>query len=537
MSSATSPRLCTNCGGRLSQYNSESLCAACSRNSVDASRRQTPPSALHPQETWLYTKNVAPAPPDGSNIGELLRAYRDAQNLNQGELAALLGYDQSYVSLIERGKRPIRDINELRRVAAELNLPEDELGLLPVPRTSQQQGEVVAGEPGKGDASDAVAVSQRNWRLVRRLLNQNRHGLSVAAKNLYPSYDGVRGVLSKPSWLSDRPVPIEDVSLAWLGQLDQPSIVGSEPQAEDMRPLASADTHFERYSRAIRAIERPRLFENRVSFRLAESEWDASGGRLGFGYTTYFDMVDVCEAAAHEMAAAWLASNQSADWLARPTWSRLPFRSMLGDPFNLTQRSLLPSIDTLTIRLDRGEASFLLHRRDSASVAVAGGFYHIMPAGVFQPSSLAPWDQANDFDLWRNMMREYSEEFLGLDEADGSSGEPIDYEGTEPFRSMNAARQDGSLRAYYFGIGLDPLTLAGEILSVVVIEAEAYDRIFRDLVTMNTEGSVVSSSPTSAVGIPFTEENVRRLLNQEPIAPAAAACLDLAWRHREFLVG
>lgn len=79
-----------------------------------------------------------------------------------------------------------------------------------------------------------------------------------------------------------------------------------------------------------------------------------------------------------------------------------------GDPFNLARRPLLPSIDTLTIRRDRDTASFVLHHQPAANVALADGIYHIMPAGVFQPSSVMPWEQSNDFDLWRSMMRKYA---------------------------------------------------------------------------------------------------------------------------------
>jgi hypothetical protein len=36
-----------------------------------------------------------------------------------------------------------------------------------------------------------------------------------------------------------------------------------------------------------------------------------------------------------------------------------------------------------------------------------------MPAGVFQPSTVRSGGHDADFDLWRNIMREYSEECLG----------------------------------------------------------------------------------------------------------------------------
>jgi hypothetical protein len=41
-------------------------------------------------------------------------------------------------------------------------------------------------------------------------------------------------------------------------------------------------------------------------------------------------------------------------------------------------------------------------------------------------------------------MREYSEEFLGNPEHDGSAAQMIEYDSVEPFRSLNAARRAGS---------------------------------------------------------------------------------------------
>jgi transcriptional regulator with XRE-family HTH domain len=460
-------------------------------------------------------------------------------------MASELGFDASYISMIETGKRAMRDIGHLRQVAVVLDIPEEEFGLLPVPHeppslsSTEAHAVAQAVEVSTLDqpAHDPAVESQRDWRRVRRLLNQSRNGLSHAARRLYPKNRNIRGVIVRPDWFGDVPIPLDEIKISWLGQLESPRIVGSEPQSDETRPILPNGSRFERYTRAIKAIESPTLFENRLSFRLATVDWNNNEARLGFGYTTYFDMVDVCEAVAHEFAAAWRAFGTSHEWLENPNWLRLPLRSMIGDPFDLTARAVLPSIDTLTIRRPRsGPSSFLLHRRNAANVTIGGGYYHIMPAGVFQPSTLAPWDRSNDFDLWRNAMREYSEEFLGMDEADGSSGEPIDYANAEPFRAINSARDSGAFRMFGFGIGLDPLTLAGEILTVSIVDEQAYDEIFAGLVTTNSEGSIVAASPVLAEGIAFTEENVRRILDEEPIAPAAAACLDLAWHHRDLLI-
>lgn len=85
----------------------------------------------------------------------------------------------------------------------------------------------------------------------------------------------------------------------------------------------------------------------------------------------------------------------------------------------------------MTIRRVRrtGEATFLLHWRDPGKVATGAGSHALIPAGEFQPSSAARWDRHNDFDLWWCLVREYAEELLGEPERDGSSGEPLDYDG------------------------------------------------------------------------------------------------------------
>ena len=133
--------------------------------------------------------------------------------------------------------------------------------------------------------------------------------------------------------------------------------------------------------------------------------------------------------------------------------------------------------------------------------------------------------------------REYSEEFLGRLDHDGNASTAIDYQAEEPFRSM--ARRSGRVRVWCLGVGLDPLTLWGEILTVAVFDDEVFDELFSGLVVANDEGVVVTMATPGrpAHGVPFVEERVAQLLGSEPLAPAAAACLALAWRDRETLLG
>ncbi|MGH2941944.1 MAG: helix-turn-helix domain-containing protein [Solirubrobacteraceae bacterium] len=460
-------------------------------------------------------------------VGHLLRDYRMTHGLTQADLGDRLGFDQSYISKVESGRRHIRDLDALRRIAEVLAIAPEDLGLS---RDDELLNEARAVNHA---AAAAVASSQRQWRMTREHLNRSRVALGREATALYPgcSMDSMRGaLLVRPDWLFAQPLDFERIALRWVDDAPPPLVTGSEPEAESVRPLSAADRRYHRYSRAIRDLDRPTLFESRASFRLIGMETsDPTAPRMTFSHTTYFEMVDVCEAAAHELAAVHMAHR-------RVEWAALPFRRLISDPFDLARRCVAPSINTLTIRRDGRGGSFILHDRSSAQVAVAGGMYHIMPAGMFQPSSVSPQGEALDFDLWRNVMREYSEEFLGNPEHDGSEARSIDYDAVEPFRSLNAARRAGKLRIACFGIGLDPLTLVGEILSAVVIDADVFDDVFQALVPTNAEGTIVTTGGQAAAGIPFEDRNIRRLLTSESMAPAAAACLDLAWRHRAALL-
>lgn len=56
-------------------------------------------------------------------LGAALLAYRREQSLTQAQLGELLGFHQSYVSLLERGRRQIRDGHTLERVEQQIGWP------------------------------------------------------------------------------------------------------------------------------------------------------------------------------------------------------------------------------------------------------------------------------------------------------------------------------------------------------------------------------------------------------------------------------
>lgn len=350
------------------------------------------------------------------------------------------------------------------------------------------------------------------WQEARRYLNGHRHELAHIADQLYPGYErvGSTRLLTRDSWRLGEPLAFDEVALKWSDHAPAPVVTGEEPEVRTVLAEGSAT-----YAEAMENHGKPRLFENRPCYRLLDVAWPTLSFTRGF----YFGSVNVGEAAAHELATAHLRHVD-----------RLPFRSLMGDPTDLSGRVVLPAVSMLTLRRDgrTGEMTFVLHWRDSSRVAHGGGLYQVMPVGVFQPISDAPADEIRDFDLWKGIVREYSEEFLGRSEM---YDEAFSYDSWPFYQQMEQARGDNQLRSFVLGLGIDPLTFAADILAVTVIEAEAFDALFKEAVEDNGEGQVIG-----VTGIPFKADEVTRYVHDEPMQAAGAAVLELAWEHRQALV-
>jgi hypothetical protein len=317
----------------------------------------------------------------------------------------------------------------------------------------------------------------------------------------------------------------------------EPGVTGTEPASSAVRPRRADGNRFASYADALEALSRPTLFEDRACYRILDVDITSATADLEFSDGAYFDTVNVCEAVAHEYAAAVLVA---AGLDAPPAAPQLPLRSLVDDPTDLRRRPVIPAISTLILRLGRHaeDVDMLLHWRDPARVASGGGLYQVAPVGVFQPSNDAPWNRANDFSLWRAITREMSEELLGTDENYHSDVQPIDYQRWPFYASLDAARQAGTLRLYWLGLGIDPLTLVADMLTVAVFDASLFDRTFTRLVTTNDEGHLLTdgrSEPTT-IGLPFHSATIDRFTATEPIQPAGAALLRTAWQHRSKLL-
>jgi hypothetical protein len=394
--------------------------------------------------------------------------------------------------------------------------------------------------PAEPAARADPADSQRRWRAARSYLNQHRHQLTRVAARLYPGHDRVGGtlLLTRPDWLPTMPVPLRHVRLIWDPQAPTPPLDGTEPAACGVRPIRSPGRRFASYADALATLDPPRLLEDRVAYRLLgaclngrqPSHPQEPAVQAVFGRGTYFAVVNICEATAHELAAACLESGGQMPGQPR---ERLPFRTLIGDPCDPHRRSTLVGISTLTLRRDRatGQATFPLHWRDSSGVATAGGLYQVVPVGLFQPSADSPDAERADFDLWRCIAREFEEELLGAPEHGRDPSWPF-------YQALEQARQDGSLSVYCLGLGIDPLTLVADLLMVTVFDSDLAGQLFAGLVAENAEGRLVTGhgTPTTSEGIPFVQDTIDHFAGTQPMQPAGAALLRLAWQHRTMLL-
>lgn len=475
---------------------------------------------------------------DASRPNTVLKDLRTQAGLSQHDLALALNrlahsgprngnVTGKQVWRWESGATRRPHAHHLRLLADYFARPIDTLGFTSphAPSANPAQRSTAGERPADSE--------QEHWRCVRSRLGAHRRALAIAAERYYHPWrvPGLTdsGAITHPDWLPDVPIPLDQLRLVLDSQAPAAAVTGAEPASAGVRPRRPAGPRYRRYHHAIRDLHAPTLFENRLCFRLLNMDWDAPEIALSFGQMGFFDAIDINETLAHETAQHLLPAHDGATGITRTlNADELPFRALVGDPFDLTRRPLMGAIGTLTIR-GGDHPSMVLHHRDTSHVAGGGGMTHLLPAGIFQPSSVLPDAIDNDFSLWRNIQREYAEELLGHDEFDGSGG-PIDYARTEPFASMDVAYAAGDIRVWCLGITLDALTLAGDILTVAVIAPATYDRLFAEAVDTNTEGAV------PARRVPFNHTALQSLHRGGTLSPGAAAAIHLTWRHRSVLL-
>jgi transcriptional regulator with XRE-family HTH domain len=141
-------RICAGCRvTRLSRYNPEVLCGACTQTArtapADAETGGGPGGQM---PTWVWDSPLLRRALARTDLGAVMAVFRTAAGLSQLELAQILSCSQSTIWRIEAGERKsLYDIRELLRFADTVGMPRH--ALLPL----------VLGDPAAGDGRPVLA--------------------------------------------------------------------------------------------------------------------------------------------------------------------------------------------------------------------------------------------------------------------------------------------------------------------------------------------------------------------------------------------
>ncbi|MEV6730613.1 helix-turn-helix transcriptional regulator [Streptomyces sp. NPDC051364] len=147
----------------------------------------TPPKAGKPPRrsprlvSWHWATPEAQAILATRNLSAILKYHRRVHGDSQTQTGELLGYDKTYVSALELGKRRLNDIGSLRHVAERLSLPAHVLGVTDAADADHRamlqfgQSTVRLAEIARQSGHAAEAVSEL-WPLVARLEARARDG-------------------------------------------------------------------------------------------------------------------------------------------------------------------------------------------------------------------------------------------------------------------------------------------------------------------------------------------------------------------------
>ncbi|MER6086783.1 helix-turn-helix transcriptional regulator [Streptomyces bluensis] len=140
-------RSCGRCGGRLSSYNTGTLCFACAR-----SRGIEQHFPIIPEYVW-FDPDVRDAL-TAWDFGQACRLIRLRGSLRQDDMAQLTGLSQAFLSMLEAGTRRLTNIDKIVEFLTGLDVPA-ELVPLPLPQ-SRATGSQPPRDQFSGDADPTL---------------------------------------------------------------------------------------------------------------------------------------------------------------------------------------------------------------------------------------------------------------------------------------------------------------------------------------------------------------------------------------------
>lgn len=269
-------------------------------------------------------------------------------------------------------------------------------------------------------------------------------------------------------------------------------------------------------------------YVNKPCYRLINIE----NSNTYFDVTSYFDYINSCEYQYYQFAK-YLYTEFYDETQKDFTGIDIEKIEQRIDPFEYTNRHLVPGINTLFILLNdqnpENESIMYIHER-TEYVAEAVNTKHVVPAGTFQPIHTAIDQHMRDFSFYKNIMREFGEEMIGDEELEHPEGvveevlERKSIEGIDYFVRENVGK------VFYGGVTYDCLTLKPEILTIFVLPKNAFQKALG--LQLERDGTY-EGSPKA---VSFNREMLIQFIRDKNMLSAGAGCMLLAYYHYDEII-
>ncbi len=347
-------------------------------------------------------------------------------------------------------------------------------------------------------------------------------------------------LLMHSDWLPTKPISLDKIDIETI-EYQSPKVF----PPNSLLPLKDKETTYPTFHDAIYELMKPRIFKSNPQYRIMgfQPNSDRYTIQISREADEYFSKIDFGKPMEYELAKSVISNKErfknhftikdNLKWSSN-NYRKKAVKALAKTPHSFHDIVVLGGISTLTLIYNEEENDFrfLMHER-STKQGYASGIKHVIPAGEYQPLNKSDRFEM-DLPLWHNIMREMAEELANKPEYEEKEGKRIDYQSTEPFKSYSNARTNGDLKIYFAGFGLDPLSLQGEILTIMVVREHTFHTLFgKEPLEKNEEGFLISSD--GKWGLPFTEKEVTNMQNMAVLA-AGHTLLSVAIQQKPFLL-
>ena len=164
-------------------------------------------------------------------------------------------------------------------------------------------------------------------------------------------------------------------------------------------------------------------------------------------------------------------------------------------------------------------------------IAEAAGTVHVIPAGTFQRLSpiAIPSDVVDpiEMNLKRNVLREFCEEILDKEKlirtTSVTKGPDCIFESNSELAAAKRLFEAGRARSFFLGCGLDLVSTKLEVLTLLLVDADAFDAERLYMQTHNDEGTLENRAVRR-----FDAAGLAEAMALPNLLAAGAGCIALA---------